>query len=65
MPLGGIGVGDGNFLAGEIYTVEKFTPAILSANFSSDGNDDGWVLKSKESIMGHIKTRRLLRSLGR
>ena len=49
MPLGGIGAGNGNFLTGEIYDVERYTPAILSANFSSDGNDDGWVLESKET----------------
>lgn len=49
LPLGGIGAGNGNFLTGEIYTVERFTPAIVSANFSSDGNDDGWVLESKET----------------
>lgn len=49
MPLGGIGAGNGSFLTGEIYTVERYTPTILSANFSSDGNDDGWVLESKET----------------
>lgn len=49
LPLGGVGAGNGNFMSGEIYTIERFTPAILSATFSSDGGDDGWVLESKET----------------
>ncbi|MBL8103176.1 MAG: hypothetical protein JNM02_11630, partial [Anaerolineales bacterium] len=49
LPLGGVGAGNGNFISGEIYTLERFTPAILSATFSSDGGDDGWVLESKET----------------
>ncbi len=48
VPLGGTGPGNGNFVTGEIYTVERFTPAIITANFSSNGGDDGWVLESKE-----------------
>ncbi len=56
MPLGGIGAGNGNFLTGEIYDVERFSPTILSASFSSDGNDDGWILESKEpSNQGGVK----------
>ncbi len=49
MPLGGTGAGNGNFLTGEIYNVERNTPTILSANFSSDGDNDGWVMESKET----------------
>ena len=49
MPLGGAGAGNGNFITAEIYTIERFTPTIFSANFASDGNDDGWVLESKET----------------
>ncbi len=48
-PLGGAGAGNGNFLNGEIYTVERFTPTIISAVFASDGNNDGWILESKET----------------
>ena len=49
MPLGGMGVGNGTFVTGEIYTVERFAPAIISVNFSSDGDNDGWVMESKET----------------
>ncbi len=48
-PLGGAGLGNGNFVTGEIYTVDRLNPAILSAAFASDGADDGWVMESKET----------------
>lgn len=46
-PLGGAGTGNGNFLTSEIYTINK-TPITLSAVFSSNGANDGWVLESGE-----------------
>jgi len=49
VPLGGAGGGNGNFITGEIYTVDRLTPAVQSAVFASDGNEDGWVLESKET----------------
>lgn len=49
VPLGGVGGGNGNFITGEIYTVDRLTPAVQSAVFASDGNEDGWVLESKET----------------
>ena len=48
-PLGGVGTGNGNFVTGESYTIDRFTPVILSATFASDGSDDGWILESKET----------------
>ena len=47
-PLGGAGVGNGNFAGGETYTINKFV-APLAATFSSDGTNDGWVLESRET----------------
>ena len=47
--LGGAGAGNGNFVAGEIYTVARLNPAIVSAVFASDGAADGWVMESKET----------------
>jgi hypothetical protein len=46
-PLGGAGIGNGNFLIGEGYTINK-TPSTLSAVFTSNGANDGWVLESGE-----------------
>lgn len=48
-PLGGVGLGNGNFIAGESYTLDRQIPIIQSAVFSSDGSHDGWVLESKET----------------
>jgi hypothetical protein len=48
-PLGGAGFGNGNFIVGDTYTIERSTPVIQSATFYSDGANDGWVLESKEA----------------
>ncbi|RJP50559.1 MAG: right-handed parallel beta-helix repeat-containing protein [Anaerolineaceae bacterium] len=48
LPLGGVGFGNGNFNAGEIYTIDRFTPAIVTETFASVGTHDGWVLESRE-----------------
>lgn len=49
LPLGGFGIGNGNFTAGEIYIIDRQTPVIQSAVFYSDGAHDGWILESKET----------------
>jgi len=48
-PLGGAGLGNGNFNAGDLYLVDRKVPVIQSATFSSDGAQDGWVMESKET----------------
>jgi hypothetical protein len=42
-PLGGMGIGDGNFTSGETYTVQKIS------TFKSAATPDGWVLESSET----------------
>lgn len=44
-PLGGPGLGNGNFTSGEVYTV----PQILSLSLNSVAANDGWVLESSET----------------
>ena len=49
-PLGGTGLGNGNFTTGEEYTINK-TPVnvnLVTETFRSNGNNDGWVLESSE-----------------
>jgi hypothetical protein len=48
-PLGGLGAGNGNFTTGEVYTINKFSPTILSTSYRSTGSGDGWVLESTEN----------------
>ena len=48
-PLGGLGADNGNFTIGDVYTVNKFSGATISASFSSNGANDGWVLESNEN----------------
>lgn len=48
-PMGGVGFGNGNFLSGESYTIDRNTPLIETMSFSSDGAQDGWVMESKET----------------
>ncbi|HSO13400.1 MAG TPA: hypothetical protein VLT51_13570 [Anaerolineales bacterium] len=45
IPLGGVGIANGNFTLGEIYTV----PNILILNLNSIDANDGWVLESSET----------------
>ena len=47
-PLGGTGIGNGNFTSGETYTINKVTQTTLTSTFSSNGGNDGWVLESGE-----------------
>jgi hypothetical protein len=49
LPLGGAGIGNGNFVAGETYTVDKANPAVVTSVFFSNGGNDGWVLESQET----------------
>jgi hypothetical protein len=49
LPLGGAGLGNGNFAAGEAYTVDKANPAVVTSVFFSNGNNDGWVLEGQET----------------
>ena len=49
-PLGGAGLGNGNFAAGEEYTINR-TPVnvnLITETFRSNGRNDGWVLESSE-----------------
>jgi hypothetical protein len=48
-PLGGAGVGNGNFTAGEIYTINKVVLTTYTATFSSNGGADGWITELKEA----------------
>ena len=48
-PLGGVGAGNGSFASGEAYTINKFSPTILSTSYRSTGSSDGWVLESNEN----------------
>ncbi|MDO9302048.1 MAG: hypothetical protein Q7T89_11720 [Anaerolineales bacterium] len=48
-PLGGIGLDNGNFTAGEIYNVIKSAVINISAvTFVSNKTNDGWVIESNE-----------------
>ena len=47
-PLGGTGTGNGNFINGEVYAVNKPPVTILSETLRSNGSNDGWVLESNE-----------------
>lgn len=49
LPLGGVGVGNGNFSAGDSYVLDRSIPVVKTAVFFSNGNNDGWVLESKET----------------
>jgi Tol biopolymer transport system component len=48
-PLGGNGIGNGNFLSGEAYTVSKFTIIPVTTTFRSTGARDGWILEQNEN----------------
>ncbi len=48
-PLGGAGLGNGNFTSSEIYTVIKSIPINIStATFTSEKTNDGWVIELNE-----------------
>jgi len=48
-PLGGLGTGNGNFTAGETYTIQKNSTISASTDFRSTGARDGWVLEKNEN----------------
>jgi hypothetical protein len=48
-PLGGVGTGNGNFLTGEAYTINKPVPSTIIVSFRSVGSNDGWVLESQKT----------------
>ena len=48
VPLGGTGVGNGNFNTGEVYTISKVPVKLMMETLRSNGNNDGWVLESSE-----------------
>jgi hypothetical protein len=48
-PLSGMGAGNGNFNAGEEYTIAKSTPNTFTETIRSNGTNDGWVLESGEN----------------
>lgn len=48
-PLGGAGLLNGDFTAGETYIIEGAAPTLLTAVFFSDGARDGWTLESREN----------------
>ncbi len=47
-PLGGAGLGNGNFSAGEAYSVSRLPIVKVKVTFTSTGAADGWVLESQE-----------------
>jgi hypothetical protein len=47
-PLGGPGIGNGNFTAGEEYTINRKPVELITETYRSNGKNDGWVLESSE-----------------
>lgn len=47
-PLGGVGIGNGNFITGEAYSVSRPPIIKVKVTFTSTGAADGWVLESQE-----------------
>ncbi len=48
-PLAGTGRGNGNFTAGEAYTIKRVIVTPVTETYRSNGKNDGWVLESKEN----------------
>jgi hypothetical protein len=48
-PLGGTGAGNGDFNAGETYTINRSITVLITAGFNSVPAYDGWVLESGEN----------------
>lgn len=48
-PLGGAGIGNGNFTTGEVYTIDRPIANGVSVSFKSAGPTDGWILESGEN----------------
>jgi hypothetical protein len=66
LPLAGIGVGNGNFTSGEVYTVKKTVVTTVTETFRSNGKNDGWVLESGENTNkgGYLNARSTTLVLG-
>jgi hypothetical protein len=47
-PLGGPGIGNGNFITGEEYSLNRAPVQLITETIRSNGNNDGWVLESSE-----------------
>jgi hypothetical protein len=47
-PLGGIGAGNGDFISGETYIINKSITTLKTSVFRSQRNFDGWILESGE-----------------
>jgi len=47
-PLGGAGAGNGNFITGEEYTINRKPVELITETYRSNGKNDGWVLESSE-----------------
>ena len=47
-PLGGVGIGNGNFTTGEEYTIDRTPVELFTETLRSNGRNDGWVLESSE-----------------
>ena len=48
-PLGGVGMGNGDFSTGETYTIDRSITTLVTNGFKSAGAYDGWVLESGET----------------
>ncbi|MGE5379101.1 MAG: DNRLRE domain-containing protein, partial [Bacteroidota bacterium] len=48
-PLGGPGVGNGDFSTGETYTINRSVTTLVTESFRSNGAYDGWVLEAGEN----------------
>ncbi len=46
VPLGGAGMGNGNFNSGETYEVNKIAYVAMAEKLRSTGDSDGWVLEA-------------------
>ena len=47
--LGGAGAGNGSYISGEVYTINKPITNAVTVTFNSAGVYDGWILESGES----------------
>ncbi|MCC6500114.1 MAG: hypothetical protein IT313_07595 [Anaerolineales bacterium] len=48
VPLGGVGNGNGNYVSGEEYNINRAPVTIITAQFTSNGTNDGWIIESSE-----------------
>ncbi len=56
VPLGSVGIGNGSFNTGDVYTINRRPLRIVTDTFRSNGNNDGWILESSQgSNQGGVK----------